>query len=66
MYGAVEKVRSSLLKKLFSTILKLTPLQKDVWSVFGKDLPAGRAFGLIELPFSGFSTDPVSPFSQEP
>jgi hypothetical protein len=25
--GPVEKVRSSLLKKLFSTILKLTPLQ---------------------------------------
>jgi len=37
-----EKQDSSLLNNIFSTILNLASLQKDVWSVFGKDLPQER------------------------
>ena len=37
-----ENQGSSLLNNIFSTILNLAPLQKDVWSVLGKDLPEDR------------------------
>jgi len=42
---ASENQGSSLLNNIFSTILNLAPLQKDVWSVLGKDLPEDRPGG---------------------
>jgi len=67
--GVVEKVRSSLLKKLFSTILKLTPLQirnsRSAQTVefaavlFVKNGARKNLQFALGVPFLGFFNNPV-------
>jgi len=70
-YGTVEKVRSSLLKKLFSTILKLTPLQirnsrsaqraEFAAVLFVKNGARKNLQLALGTPFSGFFNRPAGP-----